>query len=84
MRKVVLIMTASIDGYVEAPSGLAVGATAEPPELKRWKLDRIRNAGTHVMGRVTYEQMATAWANLTRRIRRPNERDPQSRFLRHA
>ena len=61
MRKVVLIMTASIDGYVEAPSGLAVGATAEPPELKRWKLDRIRNAGTHIMGRVTYEGMAATW-----------------------
>lgn len=61
MRKVVLIMTASIDGYIEAPSGLAAGATAEPAELKRWKLDRIRNAGTHIMGRVTYEQMASAW-----------------------
>jgi dihydrofolate reductase len=61
MRKVVLIMTASIDGYVGAPSGVAVGATAEPAELKRWKLDRIRKAGTHIMGRVTYEQMATAW-----------------------
>ena len=61
MRKVVLMMTASIDGYVQAPSGLATGATAEPPELKRWKLDRIRSAGTHIMGRVTYEQIATAW-----------------------
>lgn len=61
MRKVVLMMTASIDGCVEARSGLAVGATAEPLELKRWKLDQIRNAGTHIMGRVTYEQMATAW-----------------------
>jgi dihydrofolate reductase len=29
--------------------------------LKQWKLDRIRNAGTHVMGRVTYEEMASFW-----------------------
>ena len=46
MRKVVLIMTASIDGYVAGPSGNAVGAHPEPAELKRWKLERIRRAGT--------------------------------------
>ena len=54
MRNVVLIMTASIDGYVVAPKGHA-GGLPEPDELKRWKLDRIRRAGTHIMGRVTYQ-----------------------------
>lgn len=61
MRKVVLIMTASIDGYVTAPSGAVAGQVQEPPELKRWKLERIRHAGTHIMGRVTYEGMASVW-----------------------
>ena len=61
MRKVVLIMTTSIDGYVAAPAGDVVGALAEPAELKRWKLDRIRCAGTHIMGRVTYDGMASVW-----------------------
>jgi dihydrofolate reductase len=61
MRKVVLIMTASIDGYVVAPTGLVVGGLPEPAELKRWKLERIRRAGTHIMGRVTYEEMASVW-----------------------
>jgi dihydrofolate reductase len=65
MRKVVLIMTASIDGYVAAPSGKAVGAGLEPAELKRWKLERIRCAGTHIMGRVTYEGMAASWPTST-------------------
>lgn len=65
MRKVVLIMTASIDGYVAAPEGTAVGALPEPAELKRWKLERIRCAGTHIMGRVTYEQMALFWPEST-------------------
>jgi dihydrofolate reductase len=60
MRRVVLIMTASIDGYVAAPHGHA-GGLPEPDELKRWKLDRIRRAGTHIMGRVTYEEMASHW-----------------------
>jgi dihydrofolate reductase len=64
MRNVVLIMTASLDGYVVAPKGHA-GGLPEPDELKRWKLDRIRRAGTHIMGRVTYEEMAAAWPTST-------------------
>jgi dihydrofolate reductase len=61
MGQVVLIMTASIDGYVVRPDGMAVGAMPEPPQLKRWKLDRISRAGMHIMGRVTYEEMRTFW-----------------------
>ena len=61
MRQVVLIMTMSLDGYVVAPEGFAVGGQAEQPELKRWKLDRISRAGTHIMGRVAYEEMGPFW-----------------------
>jgi hypothetical protein len=52
MRSVVLMMSVSVDGYVAGPHGHA-GALPESDELKRWKLDRIRRAGTHIMGRVT-------------------------------
>ena len=65
MRNVVLIMTASLDGLVVGPSGTPVVAHAEPPELKRWKLERIRRAGTHIMGRETYEGMASFWPTST-------------------
>jgi hypothetical protein len=64
MRNVVLIMTASIDGFVVAPHGHA-GGLPEPEELQRWKLDRIRRAGTHIMGRVTYQEMASVWPTAT-------------------
>ncbi|HTU36894.1 MAG TPA: dihydrofolate reductase family protein [Acidimicrobiales bacterium] len=60
MRDVVLIMTASLDGFVVGPKGHA-GGMPEPAELQQWKLNRIRRAGTHIMGRVTYEQMASFW-----------------------
>lgn len=65
MRRAVLIMTSSIDGYVAGPTGRAVGSVPEPAELKRWKLDRIRIAGTHIMGRVSYEEMAKFWPSST-------------------
>ncbi|MET3794494.1 dihydrofolate reductase family protein [Aquamicrobium terrae] len=67
MSKVTLIMTASLDGYVVKPDGMAVGAMPEPPELKRWKLDRISHASTHIMGRVVYQEMKTVW---------PTSKDP--------
>jgi len=61
MRKVVLIMTMSVDGYVVGPEGMPTGGSPEPAELKRWKLDRISRAGTHIMGRVSYEEMGPYW-----------------------
>jgi dihydrofolate reductase len=64
MRSVVLMMSVSVDGYVAGPHGHA-GALPEPDELKHWKLDRIRRAGTHIMGRVTYEEMAGYWPTST-------------------
>jgi dihydrofolate reductase len=30
-----------------------------------WKATSLREAGTHIMGRVTYEEMASAWPNAT-------------------
>jgi dihydrofolate reductase len=64
VRKVVLMMSVSVDGFVVGPHGHA-GAFPEPDQLKRWKLDRIRRAGTHIMGRVTYEEMASHWPTST-------------------
>ena len=61
MRNVVMIMTASVDGFVATPDGMPVGAMSEPEELKRWKLDRISRAGAHLMGRKTYEGMSSYW-----------------------
>jgi dihydrofolate reductase len=54
------MMSVSVDGFVAGPHGHA-GALGEPDALKRWKLERARQAGTHIMGRVTYEEMATHW-----------------------
>ena len=60
MRSAAVMMSVSVDGYVAGPHGHA-GGFREPDELKRWKLDRIRRAGTHIMGRVTYQEMAGYW-----------------------
>jgi dihydrofolate reductase len=79
MRSVVLIMTASMDGFVVAPTGHA-GGLPEPAELQRWKLDRIRRAGAHIMGRVTYEEMASAWPHSTEDYATPMNEIPKVVF----
>ena len=48
--------------------------------LKGWKLDRIGRAGTHVMGRVTYEEMAAFWPTSTDEYAAPMNEIPKVVF----
>lgn len=43
----------------------AGGVCPEDPELTQRKLTWLRDTGTHIMGRVTYEQMAAFWPSAT-------------------
>jgi dihydrofolate reductase len=64
MRKLVLQMGVSLDGLVARPGKFGAGGWGTPPEdpaLKARKLDWIRAAGAHLMGRATYEEMAGFW-----------------------
>ena len=62
MRKLVLQMGVSIDGFVAAPDGSHPwGDVREDEATKQWKLDSVRRAGAHLMGRVTYEDLAAFW-----------------------
>jgi dihydrofolate reductase len=51
----------SLDGFVGSDREHPGVAIPEGAELQQWKLDRIRNAGAHLMGRVTYQEMASYW-----------------------
>jgi len=57
-------MGVTVDGYVAGPGGEGDwGLPAEHPDVRAWKVASLRQAGTHIMGRVTYEQMAGHWPN---------------------
>jgi dihydrofolate reductase len=62
MTRLILQMGISIDGFVAAPDG-SQPWLGEPEDeaAKQWKLETVRGADAHVMGRVTYLDMATAW-----------------------
>jgi dihydrofolate reductase len=64
MSRLVLMMGVSLDGMVARPGTYGAGGWGTPPEdpaLKARKLGWLREAGLHLMGRVTYEEMAGFW-----------------------
>jgi dihydrofolate reductase len=66
MRNVIVVVSISVDGFVAAADGAPDHRSArEDPALKRTKLDWLRHAGTHAMGRITYQQMASHWPSST-------------------
>ena len=66
MRQVVLQMGVTLDGYVSGPGGEGDwGLPAEHPDVRAWKVASLNQVGTHIMGRVTYEEMAGYWPNAT-------------------
>ena len=66
MRRVVLQMGVMLDGFIAGPGGEGDwGLPAEHRDVRAWKVASVRQAGTHIMGRVTYEQMAACWPTAT-------------------
>jgi dihydrofolate reductase len=61
MARSVLYMSMSLDGYVGSDREHPGTAVPEGDELKQWKLDHISQAGAHLMGRTTYEEMSSYW-----------------------
>ena len=66
MRPVVLQMGVTLDGFVHGAKGYEDwGLPPEDEGVVAWKVASLREAGTHIMGRVTYEAMASVWPTTT-------------------
>src|SRR5437016_1249695 len=66
MRPVVLQMGVTLDGFVHGTKGYQDwGLPPEDEQVVAWKAASLREAGTHIMGRATYEAMASVWPNTT-------------------
>lgn len=82
MRRIVLQMGMTIDGYVSSERAHPGGSVPEDSELVEWKLERVSRAGAHVMGRVTYEEMASYWPHATHPYAAPMNDIPKVVFSR--
>src|SRR5437870_2442631 len=66
MRPVVLQMGVTLDGFVHGAKGYEDwGLPPEDDQVVAWKVASLREAGTHIMGRATYEAMASVWPTAT-------------------
>ena len=83
MRRVVLQMGVSLDGFVAGPGGaLDWGLPSEHEDVTAWKAESVRQAGARIMGRVTYEQMAAHWPSATGAYAAPMNDIPKVVFSR--
>ena len=86
--RIVLMMGSSLDGIVAVPSGPGLrpvmegtaGLPAEDPELTRMKMAWLRETGTHIMGRTTYQEMAGYWPSSTADYAAPMNEIPKVVF----
>jgi dihydrofolate reductase len=87
-RKLILQMGVSLDGMVAMPRGS--GSTPvmegewelppEDPELTKLKVGWLWDTGAHLMGRVTYEEMASFWPTSTGSYAAPMNEIPKVVF----
>jgi dihydrofolate reductase len=83
MRDVVLQMAVSVDGFVGRSDGLYDwGLLPEDNAVTEWKLAALHSVSTHIMGRVTYEEMAAHWPTATDDYATPMNKTPKVVFSR--
>ena len=65
-RPVVVQMGVTLDGFMHGARGYEDwGLPPEDDDVVAWKVASLRQAGTHIMGRTSYEIMASVWPTAT-------------------
>lgn len=85
MRRVVLSFWISLDGYSCDEGSELYRLMQELPddeEQDEYFVGRLRQAGTHIMGRVTYEAMAEFWPKIDNPVARAMNDIPKVVFSR--
>ncbi|MCM3761105.1 dihydrofolate reductase family protein [Alkalihalobacillus oceani] len=81
MRKVILRMNISLDGFVAPTSGAHDWVFRSfDDELEKYTVDQFWEVGTHIMGRVTYHEMAEHWPSSTAKLAPPMNEIPKVIF----
>jgi len=61
MRKLILRISVSIDGFMEASEGKLDFAKSRSPEGAAWVAEKMGQAGAHLLGRKAFSEMASFW-----------------------
>lgn len=83
MRKLILKMSMSIDGFVAGPNGEIDWVFRSSDEQSRaWTVDVISRAGLHAMGRKSWHDMASYWPTAAGPFAAPMNAIPKIVFTR--
>jgi dihydrofolate reductase len=83
MRKLIMKMSISVDGFVCGPNGEANWIFKSTDEAARdWIVDLVWTAGIHIMGRKTFHDMAAYWPVSTEPFAPPMNEIPKGVFTR--
>ncbi|RWY47345.1 dihydrofolate reductase family protein [Mucilaginibacter gilvus] len=84
MRKLVLNMGVTVDGFVAAPDGNQDWLFKVQEEgSNTWILDTIKNAGMHLMGSNVFNDMISYWPFSDEIYAEPMNTIPKAAFTRH-
>jgi dihydrofolate reductase len=85
VRKLVLKMSISVDGFVGGPDGeIDWLFRSMDDEATSWTLESLRDAGLHIMGSRTFRDMAAYWPTSTEPFARYMNEIPKLYFSRSA
>ncbi len=85
MRRLILKMSVSIDGFVAGPNGEIDWIFPSMDEgTTRWLVETISRAGAHLMGSRTFADMAAYWPRATDPIAGPMNAIPKVVFTRRG
>ena len=83
MRKLVLKMSMSLDGFVSGPNGeIDWVFKSSSPEGVAWTVEKISDASLHLMGSRTWRDMASWWPTATGPFAPPMNAIPKVVFTR--
>lgn len=81
MRKLIMKMSVSVDGFVGGPNGEKDWVfKSSDPESLAWSVGAIREAGLIIMGRKTFENISTYWPTATGPFAAPMNEIPKAVF----
>src|SRR5580692_11195062 len=80
MRKLILKMSISIDGFVGDTDGGLKWVFGTDNEAKAWTVETVWNASLHIMGSRTFQDMAAYWPTSTEVFAPPMNQIPKAVF----
>ena len=80
MRKLILKMSMTLDGFIAGPNGEAEWAFGDDQEAEDWVVQTVSNASLHIMGSRTFDAMAPYWPTSTTPFAAPMNQIPKAVF----